>query len=176
MKNISEYISEGIFDDNVKSNVKINGVEIYAPDWKLCEEYFEKRRKKYFGNKSSVFLGDMQDEYTVLYNEKDCIVCLGNEEEDVYVLCPETIYMCHEVDECVNGRDFTFSLTNIDEANDFDICFSWLKYLKNWTWIQGSYSSAREEKVKDKGFDSLIGYIPETISSKAKSIIKKFIK
>lgn len=182
MKTIVEYINESIFDDNVNSAIKINGIKIYDPDWKLCEEYFKKRRKKYFGNKSTVSLGDMMYEYTVLYNEDDCVVAIKNDPDDfdVYVLCPETIYMCHEASE-LHGRPYSFSLTNIDEANDFDISFNWYHdwyndARRNWSWIGGSYSSRWAEKMKEAGFESLVGYIPGTISKKAQDIIKKYAK
>lgn len=178
MKHLINYINEGIFDDNIKSNIKINGIEIYDPDWKLCEEYFKKRRKKYFGNMQKVSLGDMMDEYNVVYNEDDCVVAVGTDPDDfdVYILCPETIYMCHEASE-LHGRAYTFSLTDIDEANDFDISFNWYQKRHRWSRICGSsYSKTWDEKMKEAGFESLVGYIPSTISSKAQDIIKKYTK
>lgn len=178
MKHLVNYINESIFGDNVKSAIKINGVTIYEPDWKLCEEYYQKRRKKYFGNKSTVSLGDMMYEYTVVYNEDDCVVAVGNDPDDfdVYVLCPETIYMCHEAAE-IHGHAYSFSLTNIDEANDFDISFSWYQdSRRGWSWIGGSYSGRWVEKMEEAGFESLVGYIPGTISKKAQDIIKKYTK
>ena len=183
---------ESIFGDNINSAIKINGVEIYEPDWKLCEEYFKKRRKKYFGTKATglnttgiqtkvtVRLGDMQEEYDILYNEDDCIIArnveYGSFNDDIYVLCPETIYMCHEASE-LHGRTYAFSLTNIDEANDFDISFNWYQdSRRGWSWIGGSYSGRWVEKMEEAGFESLVGYIPGTISRKAQDIIKKYTK
>jgi len=178
MKNISEYIKESVFDNNINSAIKINGIEIYEPNWKLCEEYFKKRRKKYFGNMSKVSLGDLLYEYNVVYNEDDCVVAVGTDPDDfdVYVLCPETIYMCHEASE-LHGRPYEFSLTDIDEANDFDISFNWYQdSRRGWMWIGGTYSGRWVEKMKEAGFESLVGYIPNTISKKAQDIIKKYIK
>lgn len=178
MKHLVNYINESIFGDNVKSAIKINGVTIYEPDWKLCEEYYQKRRRKYFGNKSIVSLGDMMYKYTVAYNEDDCIVAVGTDPDDfdVYVLCPETIYMCHEAAE-IHGRPYTFSLTDINEANDFDISFNWYQdSIRGWSWIGGSYSGRWVEKMEEAGFESLVGYIPGTISKKAQDIIKKYTK
>ena len=169
---------ESIFGDNVKSAIKINGVEIYEPDWKLCEEYFKKRRKKYFGTKATVELGDLYADYNIVYNEDDCVVAIGTDPDDfdVYVLCPETIYMCHEASE-LHGRTYAFSLTNIDEANDFDISFNWYQdSRRGWSWIGGSYSGRWVEKMEEAGFESLVGYIPGTISKKAQDIIKKYTK
>ncbi len=190
MKHLVNYINESIFGNNIKSAIKINGIEIYEPDWKLCEEYYKKRRKKYFGTKASglnatgiqtkvtVELGDMQEEYNILYNEDDCIVAFSVEAspsgKNIYVFCPETIYMCHEA-SCVMGSDYSFSLNDIDGANDFDISFNWYP-LRGWTWIGGLYSGNWERKMKEAGFESLVGYIPGTISKKAQDIIKKYTK
>ena len=178
MKHLINYINEGIFGDNIKSAIKINGVEIYEPDWVLCEEYFKKRRKKYFGNMQKVSLGDMMDEYNIVYNEDDCVVAVGTDPDDfdVYILCPETIYMCHEASE-IHGRAYAFSLTDIDEANDFDISFNWYQDARRgWSWIGGSYSGRWVAEMKEAGFKSLVGYIPGTISKKAQDIIKKYTK
>jgi uncharacterized protein (DUF779 family) len=179
MKSLSEFINEGVFNDNIKSAIKINGVTIYEPDWKKCEEYYQKRRKKYFGNKSNVTLGDLDDEYEVVYNEDDCIVAVEDiavediDNYDIYILCPETIYMRHEAQEICNGRQYTFSLTDIDDANDFDICFNWDPYIK-WLSIGDGRSSIK--KLEDAGWDSGLEYIPGTISKKAQDIIKKYMK
>ena len=178
MKHLVNYINESIFGNNIKSAIKINGVEIYEPDWKLCEEYFKKRRKKYFGTKTTVELGDLYADYNIVYNEDDCVVAIGTDPDDfdVYVLCPETIYMCHEASE-LHGRTYAFSLTNIDEANDFDISFNWYQdSRRGWSWIGGSYSGRWVEKMEEAGFESLVGYIPGTISKKAQDIIKKYTK
>jgi len=186
MKHLVNYINEGIFGDNINSAIKINGIEIYEPDWKLCEDYFKKRRKKYFGTKASglnvagiqtkvvVELGDMSDEYNILYNEDDCIVASAVDGGDIYVLCPETIYMCHEA-LCVMGSSYEFSLNDIDDANDFDISFNWYPR-GGWAWIGGLHSGNWEHKMKKAGFESLVGYIPDTISKKARDIIKKYTK
>lgn len=177
MKRLSEYINEGIFGDNVKSAIKINGVEIYEPEWKLCEEYYQKRRKKYF-HTDKVLLGDMEDEYEVVYNGDDCIIAVSTEEFDqesgcVYILSPETIYMCHEAAEICDGRHYVFSLTNVNEANDFDICFGWDPQIG---WLSICPGRNSEQKLKEVGFVNTRGYIPETISSKAQNIIKKYMK
>ena len=180
MKHLTGYIREGIFGDNIKSTIKLNGIEIDNAKWKLCLEYFEKRRKKYFGNMSTVSLGDMYAEYNIVYNEDDCVVAIGTDPDDfdVYVLCPETIYMCHEASKLhVHAAAYSFSLTNIDEANDFDISFNWYqRVVRGWSWIGGSYSGKWVERVKEAGFESLVGYIPSTISKKAQDIIKKYTK
>ena len=186
MKHLVNYINEGIFGDNINSVIKLNGIEIDDTKWKLCEEYFKKRRKKYFENKSTVSLGDMSTvslgdmyaEYNIVYNEDDCVVAAGTDPDDfdVYVLCPETIYMCHEAAE-LHGRAYAFPLTNIDEANDFDISFNWYQdSRRGWMWIGGSYSGRWVERMEEAGFESLVGYVPSTISKKAKDIIKKYTK
>ena len=178
MKHLVNYINESIFDNNINSTIKINGIEIYMPDWKLCQQYFEKRRKKYFGNKSTVSLGDMMYEYNIVYNADDCVVAIGTDPDDfdVYVLCPETIYMCHEASE-LHGRTWAFSLIDIDEANDFDISFNWYQDARRgWSWIGGSYSGRWVEKMEEAGFESMVGYIPSTISKKAQDIIRKYTK
>ena len=175
MKNIVEYINESIFGDNIKSAVKINGITIYEPDWKHCEEFFQKRRKKYFDNKSTVTLGDMGEEYNIVYNQDDCVVAIGNRNSinDVYVLCPETIYMNHEIQQILNDP-YPINLYNINSANDFDINFSWFN--GRWSTIYYSYLKNREKILKDAGFDNINGYIPSTISKKAQDIIKKYTK
>ena len=169
---------ESIFGDNINSTIKINGVEIYEPDWKLCEQLFEKRRKKYFGNKSTVTLGDMMTEHTVLYNEKDCVICKNTEETDydeIYVLCPETIYMNHEAVEITYGRNNAFSLTNVDDANDYNIGFVYYGDNDTWGWLEGCHSAAtRKTALEELGINR--AYIPETISKKTKDIIKKYVK
>lgn len=178
MKHLVNYINESIFDDNIKSSISINGITIYEPEWELCKKYYQKRRQKYFGNMKTVPLGDFMYKYNVVYNEDDCIVAVGTDptDFDVYVLCPETIYMCHEASK-IHGRPWTFSLTNIDEANDFDISFNWYQdSRRGWTWIGGTYSGIWVKKMEEAGFESLVGYIPGTISDKAQEVIKKYTK
>jgi len=178
MKHLKEYINEGIFDDNIKSSVSINGITIDEAKWELCKKYYQKRRQKYFSNMKTAFLGDLMYKYTVAYNEDDCVVAVGTDPDDfdVYVLCPETIYMCHEASE-LHGHPYSFSLTNIDEANDFDISFNWYQDARRgWMWIGGTYSGRWVEKMKEAGFESLVGYIPGTISKKAQEVIKKYTK
>lgn len=171
-------LAESIFGDNINSAIKINGVEIYGPDWKLCEQLFEKRRKKYFGNKSTVTLGDMMTEHTVLYNEKDCVICKNDEETDydeIYVLCPETIYMNHEAMEISYGRNNAFSLINVDDANDYNIGFVYYGDTKKWGWFEGCHNAVgRKNAMDEMGINR--GYLPMTISNKAKTIIQKYIK
>jgi len=184
MKHLVNYINESIFGDNVKSAIKINGVEIYEPDWKLCEEYFKKRRDKYFqrfGNRDKVNLGDLEYKYDIVYNESDCIIAVNNDPDsefgqDIYILSPETIYMNHEAGEIGDGRQYVFSLKDIDDANDFDICFNWCpKSARKWSWLCGCHSEARRKEVND-ALGVIRGYVPETISKKAKDIINKYIK
>ena len=172
---------ESIFGDNIKSAIKINGVEIYEPDWKKCEEYYQKRRKKYFGDRDKVYLGDLNSEYNIVYNEKDCIVAINSDPDsewgqDIYILCPETIYMNHEAGEIGDGRLYVFSLDDVDDANDFDICFNWCpKAAGKWYWLCGCHSSGGRKKVKD-AMGIIQGYMPETISDKANNVIKKYMK
>ena len=155
---------ESLFDkDILEKPISINGVDIYMPDWKLAEKYYQKRREKCFGRKINilVLLGDLDAEFEVVYNENDCVIAVDY-ENDVYVLSPETIYMNHTIAEQVNGRNYVWSLNNINEANDFDICFGWNGDIHRWMTIGDSRDH--------------YGYIPETISDKAKSVIKKYIR
>ena len=167
-------LKESLFDrDLVKRNPTINGLTIYKPDWNKCEDYYQKRRKTQFANNSTVVLGDMLFKYNVVYNEDDCIVAIGRDGQDVYILCPETIYMNHKAAEIFFG-DAAFTLTDYD-ANDFDVCFNWLDG-RGWTDLGGGYRYPHKQKLKDAGFEETTGYIPITISNKAKDIIKKHIK
>jgi len=175
---------ESIFGDNIKSAIKINGVEIYEPYWKLCEQYYQRRREKYFqrfGDRDKVNLGDLDTEYNIVYNESDCIVAVNNDPDsewgqDIYILCPESIYMNHETGEIGEGRQYVFSLYDTDDANDFDICFNWVpKSVGKWSWLCGCHSSGDRKKVKD-AMGVIQGYMPETISAKAKNVIKKWMK
>lgn len=177
MKHLSEYINEGVFGDNIKSAIKINGVEIYEPDWKLCEEYYKKRRKRYFWNKTSVSLGDMLTDHEVIYSGDDCLICLNKEEDynEVYVLSPETIYMNHQISEICDGRQYTFSITNVDDANDYNIAFVYYGDNDTWGWLEGCHSGfGRKTAMEEFGINR--GYLPVTISNKAKDIIKKYMK
>lgn len=178
MKHLVNYINESVFGDNVKSAIKINGVDIYEPEWKLCEEYYQKRRKKYFGNKSTIILGDLETEHTVLYNGDDCVVCKNIEEQDyneIYILCPETVYMNHQTSEICDGSQYAFSIINMDDANDYDISFVYYSDTDNWGWLAGCHSNSRRKIAMDElGINK--GYLPETISKKAKDIIKKYMK
>ena len=184
MKSLSEFINEGVFNDNIKSDIKIHGVTINGSDWKKCEEYYQKRRDKYFqrfGNRDKVYLGDLNTEYNIVYNEKDCIVALNSDPDsewgqDIYILCPETIYMNHKAGEIGDGRLYVFSLDDVDDANDFDICFNWCPNASGkWYWLCGCHSSGGRKEVQDS-FGVTQGYMPETISSKAQYVIKKCMK
>ena len=179
MKHLSEYINEGIFDDNIHSAIKLNGIEIDDKEWELCKKFYAKRRAKYFGDKKTVTLGDLSLDYNVLYNEKDCIIALCDDKSDIYLLSPETIYMCHEASELLGRSRDSFSLTNIDEANDFDIAFNYFfegLFKNKWGWIGTLYSGRWAEKMKEAGFESLVGYIPSTISPKAQTLLKNLTK
>lgn len=172
-------LRESLFDDDLATkDVVLNGIPIDNTKWKLCLDYFKKRRKKYFGTMSKVTLGDMMWNGDVVYNEDDCIVAVISDPNNyyVYVLCPETIYMCHEAAK-VHGKPYLFSLTNIDDANDFDISFYWSAVPRiGWAWIGGAYSGNWGKRMEEAGFESLVGYIPETISKKATDVIKKYTK
>ena len=169
-------INESLFDDNINSDITINGVKIYDPDWKKCEEFFEKRRNKYFKGKDKIDLGDMKEPYVIVYNEKDCVVAIGEDDGgEIYILSPETIYMNHVVAEAIYGRRYAFSLDKPFEANDFEIEFQYrLGAPGHWAWLSGCYSSYYREIAMDRaGINQ--DYMPVTISDKAKSIIKKYM-
>ena len=168
---------ESIFGDNVKSAIKINGVTIYEPDWKKSETFFEKRRMIYFDGKKYVRLGDMMTEHEVLYCEKDCVICKNTEETDydeIYILCPETIYMNHETDKCCHDK-WCFSLNNVTGTNDYSIAFVYYRDINTWSRLEGCHSPrGRREAMEHVGVDK--GYLPTTISKKATDIIKKYMK
>ena len=174
---------ESIFGDNVKSSIKINGVEISESDWNKCCEYYQKRRKKYFGKKSTVVLGDLEYKYKIVYNKDDGLIAINAEEsdntdwgQDIYILSPETIYMNHKVGEIVDGKKYVFSLDDVDDANDFDICFNWYPH-GGGTWYSLYGCHNLSGKTKASNANCIInGYIPQTISDKAKSIIEYYIK
>ena len=176
MKHLSEYITEGIFGDNIKSAIEINGVKIYEPDWKKCEEFFEKRRQQFVGKKY-VELGDMQTEHEVIYCEKDCVICKNIEETDydeIYILCPETIYMNHETDELCNDK-WCFSLITVSDANDYSIAFVYYGDNKTWSWLEGC-DTIKGRRISQEQMGINRGYIPLTISQKAENIIKKYTR
>ena len=118
----------------------------------------------------------MRDEYTIVYNEDDCIVAIQDDDNyNVYILSPETIYMNHEICETTSTQARNFSIVNIDEAGDYNIAFNWNEYIK-WVPLLGAYGHHKEKIAKEAGFKNTTGYIPETISKKAKDIINKYIR
>lgn len=157
-------LQESLFDKDLTNKTPaIHGVTVYMPDWKLAEEFFKKRINTYFKKAKVgeiIHLGDMSDEYVVEYIGDDCLIAYCDDMNQLYVLSPETIYMAYTF---TNSSPYSFSLRDVYSANDFECNFLYD------TWEEDWYSLVPGKK-------NTKGWIPETISSKAKSIIKKYIK
>lgn len=158
-------LSESLFDigKNIKSGPTVHGITIYTPDWKLAEEFFKKRMDKYFKRAkvgSIIHLGDMSDEYEVEYIGDDCLVAFCDDMNQLYVFCPETVYMTYTF---TDSSPYSFSLHDVYSANDFECNFLYD------TWEEDWYSLVPGKK-------NTKGWFPETISKKAADVIKKYVE
>ena len=158
-------LKESLFDDDlVTKPMSIHGVPIYIPDWELAREFFKKRMDKYFKKAKVggiVHLGDMSDEYEVIYIGDDCLVAYCDDMNQLYVLSPETVYITYTL---TNSSPYQFSLHDVYSANDFECNFLYD------AWHEKDWYSIVPGKKNTKA------WIPETISKKATDAIKKYVK
>lgn len=162
---------ESLFDkDLVQKTPDINGIPVNLKIWEKCKKYAADRIKKDWKNLEvgdESILGDLQYHYELKYKDKECVVFDFDfpGDSEIYVLCPETVY--------VNNFFGNIDLSNINDANDFDINFTWA----NWANPGGAQWRKISNEYRIEGFPSYINtWLPETISQKAKNIIKDLIK
>lgn len=190
MKHLTQYINEGIFDDNVKKPPIIHDVEIDTAVWHSCVEYFEKTRKKYFtGNRSTVDPFN-KEEYEILYSQKDCAICscLDGPDKWIMVLSPETIYMNY-MSLVLTGDDKFFKKSsnnriddpgNLGKLGESPLIFAFplrirdsIPSFKQWNeLVVPSLRPYYIPELLKMNFPTK-GYMPETISKKAQKIIEE---
>lgn len=169
MKNLVNYITESLFDKDLVNKIAgVNGIAIDSTIWEQAIQVYNYIKKEYRGTKC--FFDDADCE--VLYNEDDCFIAI-DEYENVYVLCPETVYVCYKAFVDVHG--YEMDLTNPAYISDCEVSFEYIADDKKWSQL-GYWGPTLQTKLKKAGFEHTTGYIPETISNKAKSIIKKYTK
>ena len=159
-------LKESLFDieKNIKSTPSIHGIAVNDKLWKECEKSFEWFRKNIvsYGTVEYEELGLKDPVHDVIYNEKDCVMWLDRDDrKTLTIICPETIWYNYVVDA--------------------------LGYIQTWgdeidmnQRRPGILSMTFAKSKKYKSFygleyvDDVYGYVPETISDKAKKIIEKF--
>ena len=169
-------LQESLFDtDLAEKKLTINGVTVDENVWAKCVKFFE-------SSKSQKIIKDKCEDgdHRLLYKGKDCLVYVyeGNGLHDrwLYVFSPETIYIQYESIK----HNFPKNI-DIDDLNDYpsilDLAFArkvgYMGYEDFWYHLSGCKSIPnRKEGI---GVNELTrSYIPETISSKAKQIIKNY--
>lgn len=166
-------LQESLFDkDLVNKDIEIRGVKIDNYAWSKCGKFFDDMSPKYLSKHSFNFI-----DYKLLYNEKDCIILVyeGNGISDrwLYVFSPETIYIQYESIK----HNFPKNI-DIDNLNDYpnilDLAFTRkVGYEDYWYHLSGCKAiPSRREGIGENELTR--AYIPETISSKAKQIIKNY--
>ena len=165
MKNIAEYINEGIFGDNVKSAMVYHGETVDPKIWKECKKSFEWFRKDILKDQNTLLVDvgliekkPKKLKFNIIYNEDDCVIMEGF--DGLAFICPETIWFNY-----VKG-----SLKNIQTSGDTMInnpritfyCMTFAKK-QNGDYYGIEYCLPHEP-----------GYLPSTISDKAKKIIEKY--
>jgi len=185
MKRLSNYINESIFDDHVHSNLKIHGLEVNEDDYAKCQKYFDEIYKKLKGKKT--YTSPSGFESVISYFGKDCIVFTDTSvsyDSWMYIVCPEAIYMQYvaakeceltiSIDALEKFKVFTYGL----DGDYLNLAFvaRISKYNKEWYPLEGPSMnrgySLRELQEKNI---PIRAYIPETISQKAKNVIKKYM-
>lgn len=190
--NTTQTAMESLFDNDLTSKKPaINGVSVDDYAWKKCEKYFKSILKKYKKITSEDKSYDVND-YHILYAYNDCIIWFydanGLSDRWLYVLAPETIYINYTSIKH-NAETFPWKvdidINNLDEfdyGNWGDLKFNFvakINYFRGenpWHTLKG-ISSIPVPKTEGIGSNLLCrGYLPFTISKKAKDIINKYVK
>jgi len=167
-------LRESLFDDDlVKKNIDIHGVEIDNSIWEKCNKFFKTLSWKKIQK-------DHLD-YTLLYEGKDCIVVVYQagppSDKWLYVFSTETIYMQYLSVKHNFPTNFQ-SLIDINRLSEYPDIMGWAfaektGYNQYWcSFIGCTEIPSRKEGIGNNELTR--GYIPETISSKAKSIIQNY--
>lgn len=191
---------ESLFDvDLATKKPAINGVPVDNQIWTKCEKYFKSVLKKYkkVTSEKDVYVVEFRGiPFKILYAYNDCIIWLFDDTPSdgwMYVLSPETIYINYMSIEhnAKNNQNIThiapIDINHLDEYNsggvDSDRTLSFIAKVNKfrgenpWSTLEGiaySIPSPREEGI---GSNLLCrGYLPITISQKAKNIIQKYVK
>ena len=156
--------TESLFDNNLDTKTPtLHGFEVDDKTWKECKKSFKWFKRNIVKNGTVEYeeLGLRSTTHNVIYDEDDCIMWVpknGNREA-LTIISPETIWYNY-----VNGA-LGYIQTQGDEVD----------LSKRRTGIYCMTFAKR----KDGDFYRLEyvdgnGYIPETISDKAKKIIEKY--
>lgn len=170
-------LTESLFDkDLIQKNQSLPcGLEIKPFDWKLCQDYAEKRIKWYWGRMDigdRDTLGDISHNSALCYKSKDTAVFITKDFDDedydayVYILCPETVYFHY----MYSNQSDPIHLEDVTLANDFSIHFGvWIGNDGQLLWGETQNDNAgRGVYVKQ--------YMPATIDPKAERLIKRILK
>lgn len=156
---------ESIFDvDELENNntLTLKGFDVDMKLWKECKKSFEWFRKKIVQGGAVEYeeLGLRDPIHTVIYNEDDCVMWVPRFKKDVLtIISPETIWYNY-----VNDA-LGYIQTHGDEVDyahrRTGICSMTFAKRKGGDFYKLEYVDAN-------------GYVPETISEKAKKIIEKY--
>ena len=186
---------ESIFDQDLATKKpSIKGVEIDNDIWKKCEKYYKsilKDFKKITSEKDWYFVNPPYTDLKNIYVNDDCIISIYenlNYDKWICILSPETIYM-----NCISIIKATFNPLDLNHLENYIdrygnkekvqtkplSKFGFTCKINNSSNIWGilewiNYTTRKREGIGSENI--YCGYIPETISSKAKNIIKKYVK
>ena len=184
MKSIIEYIQESVFDkDLVKKDMIVYSdpddeqhlvIDPHSSLWEKCQARFDDILgivKKTIDSDNVLHTGTMQD-LKMIYVGDDCIVYTTGNINDykktaITVISPETIYAkvtCYP--ELMNIRPLFHNFQNEFADKSLEVSFFYYPLSRGWDKLNACI----------KGYNKIPAKIPETISSKAKDIIKKYIK
>lgn len=182
MKHLVKYINEGIFNDNIKSAIKVHGLNIDEFIWGKCDDYFSVIKKTLKGKK--VYDNSWNNtSYDIVYYGNDCIVLTDTDvsyDSWMYIICTEAIYMNYLTALNTGGN---IDISKLDKYGiGFDEGFLNLafaarisKFNKEWYYLEGCDKYQFIKDILDMGLP-VSAYIPETISDKAKKVINSYMK
>lgn len=168
-------LQESLFDkDLAEKKLTINGVAVDEDMWAKCTRFFE-------SSKTQKMIKDrFEDEHRLLYKGKDCLVYVykGNWSRDIqwmYIFSPETTFM-----QYMSIKHNYPERIDIDHLYKYAVLYGidYIGFSKkvgggSWSGLQGAGRLFPEKE--GIGENKLVRcYLPETISSKAKQIIKNY--
>lgn len=152
---------ESLFDKDLASKAMIQGIVVDDVLWSNCVKSFKWFREKVLKQKDFLEKSVKQ----IVYNEDDCVIFIDPTYPGLTVVCPETIwynYVCGALSDVITSGDFVKHERQHRRFNIYFYSFGKRRSADRWYNL---------EYVTD-----VPGYMPTTISDKAKKIIKSVEK
>jgi len=151
-------LCETLFDQDLASALSIQGIVVDDKIWKECVKSFNWFRKDVL--KQNDFIRKYVDK--IIYNEDDCVIFIDPQTPGLTVICPETIwynFVNDSLSDILTSGDFVKQEERHRRFNLYSCSFGKRPIGKSWYSLEYTNGIPR-------------GYMPITISDRAKKIIE----